>query len=56
MTNEILQGWQCPVCENIISPYELVCPFCNQSEEENIMFFPYDSEKTIFPSLIGGKR
>lgn len=27
-----LQGWQCPVCKNVMSPFTLYCIFCADSK------------------------
>lgn len=27
-----LQGWQCPICKRVYSPFTLMCPYCGGNE------------------------
>lgn len=26
--NIAMQGWQCPICKRVYSPYTQMCPYC----------------------------
>lgn len=35
--NTAMQGWQCPICKRVYSPYTQMCPYCgNQSSNLNV--------------------
>lgn len=35
MEEKIQQGWQCPKCKRIFSPYVLACTYCNEEITNN---------------------
>ena len=33
----VIQGWQCPVCKRVYSPYTEKCSYCGPEQESNIV-------------------
>lgn len=31
--NNVMQGWQCPICKRIYSPFTHICWYCNREVE-----------------------
>ena len=50
MNNEIKQGWQCPKCDRILSPYTEYCKFCIHSGNPTISF---DYEDELESKIVG---
>ena len=32
----VIQGWQCPICKRIYSPYTEKCSYCGPEQESNV--------------------
>ena len=43
------QGWQCPICKRIYSPFTSMCPYCGGNQSSNLDVQPntgsYDYNK-----------
>lgn len=33
----VIQGWQCPVCKRVYSPYTEKCSYCGPEQESNVV-------------------
>lgn len=34
--NNVMQGWQCPICKRVYSPFVHMCMYCGNGEVETI--------------------
>ena len=39
-----MQGWQCPICKRVYSPFTSMCPYCGGNQSSNLDTQPNNTE------------